>query len=290
MADTVFSHLRSQFVDIEQHQQHDDVDDLNEINSNFEDNKSTFLVYLLNNKFNKNLSLCKNKCVEETLKKHNDTNIVKKNTQPNDIDLYQENLAPLEAQTSMTKFKTLQLMQEEYDKYQKQLKTRRYSVDFDQSLDLSQDSSNGEKPIEPVTHSVDDEEDEDDEIHQLRQRLLGKKHDKGGITGDGTVSIDKQLQNHENIQENLIQDMSKLVTSLKDGAVAFQTALDEDERVLGAAEIGIQVASKGISNVSSKLKTYNKNKLGWVFYILATIFMIVGLIITFIIIKLFPAL
>lgn len=103
-------------------------------------------------------------------------------------------------------------------------------------------------------------------------------------------SVDRQIEDQDTLQQDLIQDMSKLVGSLKQGAVAFQSALDEDKQVLGAAEIGIQVASQGLMDVSGKLRKYDKSKLSYLFYITVFIFMILGLVFTFIIIQLFPAL
>lgn len=278
---TTLTQLRDQFKTIEDnfcnnnsiHGENDENVDLNDTNTT---QHSPFVTHILNNKFSRNLTICKEKSIKQSLSA----------SEGSFINTYQEQLGSLEVKTSNFSYQTLQLMQDEYNRYQKQLKTRRYSVDFDQPMNLT----NNENNLENMNDADSITENSDDEIHQLRQRLLGKRRTSVVDNGDGTVSIDKQLQNHENIQENLVQDMSKLVSSLKAGAVAFQTALDDDEKILGAAEIGIQVASRGISNVGGKLKNYNKNKLGWLFYIMVTIFMIVGLLVTLVIVKLFPAL
>ena len=103
-------------------------------------------------------------------------------------------------------------------------------------------------------------------------------------------TIEKKIQEHDSVQQNVIQDMTKLVGSLKQGAIAFQNALQEDEKVLGAAEVGIQIASKGLVDITGKLKKYARKKLGYLFYIITFVAMMTGLIVTFIIIKLFPAL
>ncbi|KAL3233720.1 Protein transport protein USE1 [Nakaseomyces bracarensis] len=169
----------------------------------------------------------------------------------------------------------LKEMENEYKKYEAGLKTRRYSQDFDSAQEA-----------EAIMDSANKEEESTSE---LRKRLLGRLHEDEGESG-AHVSVEKQIQDHENIQQTLYEDMSKLVGSLKQGAVAFQEALEEDEKVLGAAEKGIQVASRGLVDISGKLKSYDKSKLGYIFYILTFFFMIIGLCITFIIIKLFPAL
>lgn len=94
---------------------------------------------------------------------------------------------------------------------------------------------------------------------ELRKRLLGKGQNKG-LGYETTKSVDRQIEDQDTLQQDLIQDMSKLVGSLKQGAVAFQSALDEDKQVLGAAEIGIQVASQGLMDVSGKLRKYDLGK------------------------------
>lgn len=252
---------------------------------------SPFLLNILNNKFANNLNTCKKNSIKHCLDSLNGSL----------LDEYQNHLGSLEIKSSNINFKTLQVIQSQYENYEHSLKTRKYSIDFDNPLNGSDNTTHF------TTHDEDDDDnnideiykekkdDEEYEIEQLRERLLGKQRGKSaaednGISSNNSVSVEKQLQNHENIQEDLIHDMTKLVSSLKDGAIAFQTALDEDHKILGAAEIGIQVASKGISNVSGKLKHYNKKKLGWIFYLTTSLFMIIGLIVTFIIIKLFPAL
>lgn len=282
---STFTHLKDQFLEIDRdfsihHQEkenNDTLDDLNDTRNDLNNSAqhSSFLTHILNNKFNKNLEICRDNCVQESVTTNEGST----------INEYQETLGLLEVKTSSLHHGTLQLMQEEYNKYQTQLKTRRFSVDFDQPINVNDNDADSHlQDVDNLTH------EEDYEVYQLRQRLLGMRRTHSMDQSGETTSIDKQLQNHENIQENLVQDMTKLVSSLKEGAVAFQTALDEDQKILGAAEIGIQVASKGISNVSGKLKNYDKNKLGWIFYIMTTVFMTIGLLITFVIIKLFPAL
>lgn len=171
-------------------------------------------------------------------------------------------------------YRLLKEMENEYKKYEEGMKTRRYSQDFDSPQ---------------VTEPMTTDRQEEESTSELRRRLLGRLHEDSTQNG-ARVSVEKQIQDHENIQQTLYEDMTKLVGSLKEGAVAFQEALEEDDKVLGAAEKGIQVASRGLVDISGKLKSYDKSKLGYIFYILTFLFMIIGLCITFIIIKLFPAL
>lgn len=215
------------------------------------------LKHLLCNKLHKNTIVLRQRAID--------------NPNNNKLNNYQINQSQFEFPISKLKYDTIAQLQEEYDKYQDELKKKQYSVNFDQ-VDIIENDNNS---------STDDE-------NQLRERLLFSDRSKKGESK--STSVDKELEVQDNLQQELISDMTKLVTSLKEGAIAFQTALDEDEKILGAAEIGIQVASRGIKNVSHKLKQYDSQKLSWLFYISATLGMLIGLIVTFVIIKLFPAL
>lgn len=234
---------------------------------------------------------------------------------------YHSKYSELEFTTSRTKHESLRRLKAQYQHYQELVKKRRYTVNFDTAaLDnpdgygepLKVDSTNdsttdasvprGSVSTESITNVKTTNTDtttgskvDDYELSELRRRLLGKYRHRqsSGETGhavDENESIDRQIESHDNIQQDLIKDMTKLVNSLKQGAVAFQSALDEDNQVLGAAEIGIQVASRGIADISGKLGRYDRKRLGYLFYIGAALFMFLGLIITFVIIKLFPAL
>lgn len=274
--------LKKQFEEIEQQK------NTTSTSKNNNNTYSPFLLNILNNKFTNNLNICKKESIKHSLDSLNGSV----------LNEYQDQLGSLEIKSSNINFKTLQLIRSQYENYENSLKTRKYSIDFDNPLNGSDNTSNFTTNDNDNMNEIYKErkDEEEYEIQQLRKRLLeGKKRSKSlvennNMNSNNSVSVEKQLQNHENMQEDLIQDMTKLVSSLKDGAIAFQTALDEDQKILGAAEIGIQVASKGISDVSGKLKHYNTTKLGWIFYLTTTLFMIIGLVVTFIIIKLFPAL
>lgn len=274
--------LKKQFEEIEQQK------NTTSTSKNNNNTYSPFLLNILNNKFTNNLNICKKESIKHSLDSLNGSV----------LNEYQDQLGSLEIKSSNINFKTLQLIRSQYENYENSLKTRKYSIDFDNPLNGSDNTSNFTTNDNDNMNEIYKErkDEEEYEIQQLRKKLLkGKKRSKSlvennNMNSNNSVSVEKQLQNHENMQEDLIQDMTKLVSSLKDGAIAFQTALDEDQKILGAAEIGIQVASKGISDVSGKLKHYNTTKLSWIFYLTTTLFMIIGLVVTFIIIKLFPAL
>ena len=246
--------------------------DVNErYRKDLEQTSDTLLAYLINTKHLGNLHILRAHAVEEDLKYHG-----KKNS----ITQYQEKHRTLEFECFEQQEDKLSSLAEKYGEFQEIQKTRKFSVDFDAPNIETIKSIPGQEIIE-------EDNPDDAGLTELKRRLLGKRPSQ---ERDTEKSAEKQIEDQDNLQNDLIHDLAKLVGSLKQGANAFQSALDEDKFVLDAAEIGVQVASRSLTNVSGKLKKYDKKKLGYLFYILTTIFMIVGLVVTFIIIKLFPAL
>ncbi|EJS43741.1 use1p [Saccharomyces arboricola H-6] len=236
-----------------------------------------FLNYILSSKQLANLDRLRRKAVSKQLELSAD------NKNPEEFLKYQNMYRTKAFECLQNKHDTHKIMESQYESYQRNSKTRRYSVDLDSvhAADTNPQDSN-------LNEDFLDRNEDDEAVMELRKRLLGKQQNKVGY--EPTKSVDRQIEDQDNLQQDLIQDMSKLVGSLKQGAVAFQSALEEDKQVLGAAEIGIQVASQGLMDVSGKLRKYDKSKLGYLFYITVFIFMILGLVFTFIIIQLFPAL
>lgn len=240
-----------------------------------------FISYLLNTRLSENLNILRAKIISEQ--------VYPSNNQQNagSIEQFQKEYPSIAFDCLQRQHLMLERMAEEYHKAQLDIKTRRYSVDFD----TQKNEAEAVKGFDEVqTGDKVDEIGSIDEIGstaELRRRLLGKRannHD------ESEKSSERQIEDQDNLQNSLIEDMTKLVGSLRQGAAAFQNALNEDKAVLSAAEIGVQAASTSLTDVSGKLRKYDKKKLGYIFYITAFLAMFVGLIITFIIIQLFPAL
>ncbi|QLG71132.1 hypothetical protein HG535_0B01700 [Zygotorulaspora mrakii] len=234
-----------------------------------------FLAYLLSTKVSENLNVLRNDLLKEQ--------VILDGTRSNanTIGAYQKNCAQLAFEASSKKHETIELMKRKYDNYQESLKKRRYSVDFDAASD-------GVDPV--VNLEVSEPDGLTDETAELRRRLLGHRVSDAESGIGSTKSIDRQIEDQDNLQTTLLEDMTNLVGTLRQSASAFQNALEEDRNVLSAAEIGVQIASKSLVDIGGKLKKYDKKKLGYLFYITVFLFMIIGLILTFIIIRLFPAL
>ncbi|SMN18983.1 similar to Saccharomyces cerevisiae YGL098W USE1 Essential SNARE protein localized to the ER, involved in retrograde traffic from the Golgi to the ER [Maudiozyma saulgeensis] len=238
--------------------------------------ETPFLTYLLSTKAAVNLS----KVRERVLNVDDIVNTDK-------VTSYQQKYGHLEFDTERAQYDSLNTLRKEYKEKEMKLRTRRYSIDFDNAqTGLEMINTETSQSIRSTGNDHND-----DNVQALRERLLGNRQSRMDLDENGIVkSVDKQIEDQDNMQNELVDNMSKLVHNLKEGAVAFQNALDEDKKVLGAAEIGIQVASRGLLDVTGKLTKYDKKKLGYMFYITVFLFMFVGLILTFIIIKLFPAL
>ncbi|CCE65886.1 hypothetical protein TPHA_0N01050 [Tetrapisispora phaffii CBS 4417] len=256
-----------------------------ELDERMESQEDPFLMYLLNNKQDKNISFLRRSKLKGDAIVNSEL-----------LKSWQLKFSKLEYASKSNKYKYLNKLQKEYNKLQEESKRRRLTVDFDSNEAVDTVRDIAEDKIESIADEGDgftsSIEQEDEGLVQLRKRLLGGLND-----GDGTnaaesynKTVENQIEENEGLQNGLIEDMTKLVSSLKEGATAFQNALDEDKNVLGAAEIGMQVASKSLTNVSGKLKSYDRKKLGYLFYVCVSIFMVLGLFTTFIIIKLFPAL
>lgn len=236
-----------------------------------------FVSFLLNGKLSQNLNILRTTAITRQI------NAANEQRTDEAIKEFQDEFPSAAFDSLQKQHKLLQMMEDEYSKYQERTKTGRYSVDFD-----SPHEENVE--IERIAPEQDDDSGETTgSVAELRKRLLGKRADEHSGLESGKSS-ERQIEDQDNLQNSLIEDMTKLVGSLKHGATAFHNALNEDKAVLSAAEIGVQVASTSLTDISGKLKKYDKKKLGYIFYITVFVAMLVGLFVTFVIIQLFPAL
>ncbi|AMD21316.1 HER037Wp [Eremothecium sinecaudum] len=195
---------------------------------------------------------------------------------------YNEALVGIETENTYRLHQSKKELLASYQKYNESTRTRRYSVDFDSSPADLVEKFNSEDLISK-------EKVESDSVQQLRKRLLGKKQDatSTGASSD-KESVEKQIQVQDELQQELLADMTQLVGSLKQGAIAFQSALQEDSTVLKATEIGLQATSKSLSALGTKLKKYNRTRVGFFFYMGCALFILLSFLATYLIIRIFP--
>ncbi|SCU84107.1 LAME_0C08262g1_1 [Lachancea meyersii CBS 8951] len=201
------------------------------------------------------------------------------------LSQFQNQFSGMSCTASMVQHASTLALDAQYTQHQEALKSSRLSVDFDKDA----------TPEGPLPAALDQLESKigpsgrnDENLTELRNRLLGKNGDKPGLVSESNSPMEKQMQVQNNIQEELISDMSQLVSGLKQGAEAFQAALNDDSTVLKATEIGLQATSRSLHDLGGKLKRYHNSKVGLLFYLTCILFMFVSLIITYLIIKIFP--
>lgn len=237
-------------------------------------NVDNLLRNLLNAKLSSNLDRIRDCAVTEQLQS--------KESATGPLIKFQEDFKDLEFRARSVQFETEKDLLSQYTRLVESLKTRRYSVDFDSAAVPGA----ADEDLDAV--DLDQKDNEEETLGELRQRLLGKTKDGDSLNSEVHSSVEKQMQVQDNLQEQLVHDMSQLVSSLREGAEAFQNALQEDSTVLKATEIGLQVTSKSLSSLGTKLKKYHNSKFGFFFYIGCTLAMLLGLLITYLIIKIFP--
>lgn len=247
---------------------------LNQLFKNFEDStkdSDAFFKYIMSIKLAGNLKCLREQAVMDQLLNSDESIKFVDSEDFNDLEYKCTNL--------LHRYKKDLL--EAYRDFNKTAKTRCHDVGFDRTSFQKLDEM-----IESKETSVLQDEDSDS-VQQLRNRLLKKSS-----TGDNMShekSYEKQMQVHKGLQHELISDMTRLVGSLKEGATAFQDALQEDSTVLKATEIGLQVTSKSLSLLGTKLKKYNKTRVGFFFYAGCALFILLSFLSTYMIIRIFPS-
>ncbi|CEP64788.1 SNAP receptor USE1 LALA0_S13e03026g [Lachancea lanzarotensis] len=202
-----------------------------------------------------------------------------------DFAFFQDQFSGIACTASMVQHASTSVLKEQYTKHIESQKSHRFSVDFDQ--DNYSESPVLQEPVEDIASRSRSGDQDDEKLAELRNRLLGKKQDHIDVASDPGSSMEKQMQLQNNIQEELLSDMSQLVSGLKQGAEAFQAALDDDSTVLKATELGLQATSRSLVDLGGKLKKYHNSKVGFLFYMTCLLFMFISLLVTYLIIKIF---
>ncbi|QEU59082.1 Use1 [Kluyveromyces lactis] len=236
----------------------------------FQDDEDPFYHYLISTKLATNLNTVRKLAIKNNLD----------DPSSDAVDRYQKNFSRLEESVGSISFSKASKLQQKYDAYQESQKKRRYSVDFDATPDVPI----GDEVDVDIISNVEVIND-NDSLKELRQRLMGKRRGSADTEGE---SFDKQMQIQDDLQKELVEDMSQLVSGLRQGAEAFQNAIEHDSTVLKAAEIGLHVTSKSLSSLGSRLKKYHNEKIGFFMKLGLLSFIIIGLLVTYLVIKVFP--
>lgn len=123
-------------------------------------------------------------------------------------------------------------------------------------------------------------------IETLKSRLLSTKHTEL----DQIQSTELQNNYHESIQQELIDSLPSMVSSIKEQALQFQQLIKQDAVILKEATQNFETSTGKFDNVNKLLSKYHKEgRLGFWFYIRIISMVIVSFLFLLIIIRLIPA-
>ncbi|SCU99338.1 LANO_0F01508g1_1 [Lachancea nothofagi CBS 11611] len=249
------------------------------VSEGFNSDEDPILRNVLSTKLLANLNILRKMAVESELGLRTE--------RPSDLNSYRNNFNELECTALMVRCVSTNAIKEQYAQQTELSRRKRLSVDFD-SEKIPEELEKSDNSLQSSTVGSSSCPDDDESLGDLRNRLLGNKLENHESGAGLNTSMEKQMQVQDNLQEELINDMSQLVSGLRMGAEAFQTALNEDSTILKATELGLQATSRSLTNLGGKLKKYHNSKVGLLFYLGCILFMFLSLIVTYLVIKIFP--
>lgn len=103
------------------------------------------------------------------------------------------------------------------------------------------------------------------------------------------MSLDDKLSVQHRVQEDLSHDILDMVSKIKANAIALGDKLATDTDVVTSTSEALHKTSGSMAKVGTRLNKYHSSgALGWKFYIMAIIFLIVAIFSGMTIIRLFP--
>lgn len=123
-------------------------------------------------------------------------------------------------------------------------------------------------------------------IESLKSRLLSTTHNQL----DQVQTTEIQNNYHESLQQEIIESLPTMVSSLKEQASQFQEMIMHDANILKEATQNFEASQNKFDGVNNLLSKYHKEgKLSYWFYIRVTAMIVVCFMILLIIIRLIPA-
>jgi hypothetical protein len=103
------------------------------------------------------------------------------------------------------------------------------------------------------------------------------------------LSLNDKLSVQQTVQEDLSHDILGMVSKIKSNAIALSEKMATDADVVRSTGEALNRTSSSMEKVGSRLNKYHKTgALGWRFYIMAVVFLIVAVFAGMTIIRLFP--
>ena len=162
--------------------------------------------------------------------------------------------------------------------------------DDDLDIDLN-DEPIIENNIEHKEEEEEEEENDDDlnktELYQLKKKLFSKNYTNNDE--NESISSEKENELEEKNHEEMIEELTKLTKALKNNTLEFHNQLETtDKDILSKTETNLMSSGDKLQNLGSKLGKFSKSKLGIFFYLTTIVTMILGLFLTYLVIKIFP--
>ena len=163
-----------------------------------------------------------------------------------------------------------------------------WGMDDDLDIDLN------DQPIidNNIEHKKEDENDDGDdlnktELYQLKKKLFSKNYTNNDE--NESISSEKENELEEKNHEEMIEELTKLTKALKNNTLEFHNQLETtDKDILSKTETNLMSSGDKLQNLGSKLGKFSKSKLGIFFYLTTIVTMILGLFLTYLVIKIFP--
>ncbi|KAL6930604.1 uncharacterized protein HGUI_01463 [Hanseniaspora guilliermondii] len=164
-----------------------------------------------------------------------------------------------------------------------------WGIDEDLDLDLDIDlndipglKEDNEKQAK-ISNGINTNAEKAD-LYALKKKLFTNNSDENRI-----LTPEQENEIEEKSHEEMINELASLTNSLKNSTVAFQTQLDNsDKDIINKTETNLLSNGERLQMLGKKLGTFSKSKLGLFFYMMSILVMILGLFITYLIIKIFP--
>lgn len=126
----------------------------------------------------------------------------------------------------------------------------------------------------------------EESIESLKSRLLSTRNNQL----DQIQSVEVQNNYHESIQQELMDSLPSMVSSLKEQALQFQEMIKQDAVILKEASQNFENSHGKFNNVNTLLSKYHKEgRLGFWFYVRIISMVLVAFLFILIIIRLIPA-
>lgn len=125
-------------------------------------------------------------------------------------------------------------------------------------------------------------------LYQLKKKLFSKNLSSND-ENKTVESSEKENELEEKNHEDMIEELGKLTKSLKYNTLEFHKQLETaDKDIISKTETNLMSNSEKLQILGSKLGKFSRSKLGIYFYLSSLLAMMLGLFLTYLIIKIFP--